>query len=148
MGDHGELEMYVRRAIESGLTTAQLTEALTHLGFYAGWGKATTAIRAVARAISTTGVPARSRETAPLDACLAAFRVFAVAAKLGHVTGLLAMFAAELAVPSVRRHDAGARGMGALRTRRSSVHGSVHIGSSRGEFIGLSWPSDSRPAVR
>lgn len=38
-------------AIESGLTRAQITEALTHLGFYAGWGRATSAITAVTRAL-------------------------------------------------------------------------------------------------
>lgn len=44
MGDDDQLELYVRRALESGLTSAQITEALTHLGFYAGWAKATRAI--------------------------------------------------------------------------------------------------------
>jgi 4-carboxymuconolactone decarboxylase len=47
MGDDDELEFYVRRGLESGLTRAQIIEALTHLGFYAGWGKATKAITAV-----------------------------------------------------------------------------------------------------
>lgn len=47
MGDADQLDLYVHRAIESGLTRAQLVEALTHLGFYAGWPKATKAITAV-----------------------------------------------------------------------------------------------------
>jgi 4-carboxymuconolactone decarboxylase len=47
MGDADQLDLYVHRAIESGLTRAQLIEALTHLGFYAGWPKATKAITAV-----------------------------------------------------------------------------------------------------
>ena len=37
--------VYLRRGVESGLTRAQITEALTHLGFYAGWAKATKAMR-------------------------------------------------------------------------------------------------------
>jgi len=45
------LEFYLRRGIESGLTGAQITEAVTHLGFYAGWGKATKAMTAVARTL-------------------------------------------------------------------------------------------------
>ena len=44
MGDDDELEPYLRRATENGLPRAQITEALTHLGFYAGWAKATRAI--------------------------------------------------------------------------------------------------------
>ncbi len=38
MGDDDQLELYVRRGLESGLTRAQIAEAMTHLGFYAGWG--------------------------------------------------------------------------------------------------------------
>ena len=41
MGDDDQLDVYLRRAIAGGLTRAQITEALTHLGFYAGWAKAT-----------------------------------------------------------------------------------------------------------
>ncbi len=44
-----ELEMYVRRGLESGLTGAQIAEAVTHVAFYAGWSKATTAMKVVAR---------------------------------------------------------------------------------------------------
>ena len=51
MGDDDQLDLYLRRAIESGLTRNQITEALTHLGFYAGWPKATRAITAVTRSL-------------------------------------------------------------------------------------------------
>jgi 4-carboxymuconolactone decarboxylase len=47
-GDDDQLEAYVRRGLESGLTRAQIAEAVTHLGFYAGWGKATRAMAAIA----------------------------------------------------------------------------------------------------
>jgi 4-carboxymuconolactone decarboxylase len=50
-GDNDLLEFYLRRGIESGLTGVQITEAVTHLGFYAGWGKATRAMTAVARSL-------------------------------------------------------------------------------------------------
>jgi 4-carboxymuconolactone decarboxylase len=52
MGDDDQLDVYLRRGIESGLTRAQIAEALTHLGFYAGWAKATKAMTAVARTLS------------------------------------------------------------------------------------------------
>jgi 4-carboxymuconolactone decarboxylase len=51
MGDDDQLDFYLHRGLESGLTRAQITEALTHLGFYAGWGRATKAITAAARTL-------------------------------------------------------------------------------------------------
>jgi len=44
-----ELEVYLRRGLESGLTGAQISEAVTHVAFYAGWSKATRAMRAITR---------------------------------------------------------------------------------------------------
>jgi 4-carboxymuconolactone decarboxylase len=49
MGEGDQLDGYLRRGVESGLTRAQITEALTHLAFYAGWSKATRALTAVTR---------------------------------------------------------------------------------------------------
>jgi 4-carboxymuconolactone decarboxylase len=49
MGDDDQLEFYLRRGFESGLTGDQIVEVVTHLGFYAGWGKATTAMTAISR---------------------------------------------------------------------------------------------------
>jgi 4-carboxymuconolactone decarboxylase len=48
-----ELEMYLRRGLENGLTVAQIGEAVTHVAFYAGWSKATKAIRAATRVLGT-----------------------------------------------------------------------------------------------
>jgi 4-carboxymuconolactone decarboxylase len=47
MGDDDQLELSVRRGIDGGLTQSQINEALTHLGFYAGCGKATKALAVV-----------------------------------------------------------------------------------------------------
>jgi 4-carboxymuconolactone decarboxylase len=49
MGDDDQLEFYLRRGLESGLTRDQIVEAVTHLGFYAGWGKATKTMTAISR---------------------------------------------------------------------------------------------------
>lgn len=49
MGDDDQLEFYLRRGRDSDLTSAQVAEALTHLAFYAGWGKATNAIAAATK---------------------------------------------------------------------------------------------------
>ena len=51
MGDDDQLDFYLRRGLESGLTRDQIAEALTHVGFYAGWPKATRAIAAVTRSL-------------------------------------------------------------------------------------------------
>ena len=51
MGDDDQLDFYLRRGLESGLTRGQVTEALTHLGFYAGWSRATKAMTAVTRTL-------------------------------------------------------------------------------------------------
>jgi 4-carboxymuconolactone decarboxylase len=51
MGDDDQLDVYLRRGLESGLTRAQITEAVTHLGFYAGWTRATKAMTAVMRTL-------------------------------------------------------------------------------------------------
>ena len=48
-GDDDQLEFYLRRGLENGLTRDQIVEAVTHLGFYAGWGKATHAMTAISR---------------------------------------------------------------------------------------------------
>ena len=51
MGDDDQLDVYLRRGVESGLTREQIAEALTHLGFYAGWSKATKAMTAMTRTL-------------------------------------------------------------------------------------------------
>lgn len=49
MGDDDLLEPHLRRGLAAGLTREQLVEALTHLGFYAGFPKATKALNVLAR---------------------------------------------------------------------------------------------------
>lgn len=51
MGDDDQLDLYLRRGIESGLTRVEIAEALTQLGFYAGWPKAHKAIVAAGRSL-------------------------------------------------------------------------------------------------
>jgi 4-carboxymuconolactone decarboxylase len=51
MGDDDQLDFYLRRGLDSGLSRGQVTEALTHLGFYAGWTRATKAMTAATRTL-------------------------------------------------------------------------------------------------
>jgi Uncharacterized homolog of gamma-carboxymuconolactone decarboxylase subunit len=50
-GDIDLIEPYLRRGIEAGLTRDEIAEALTHLAFYAGWGKATRALTVVSETL-------------------------------------------------------------------------------------------------
>jgi 4-carboxymuconolactone decarboxylase len=51
MGDDDQLDVYIRRGVETGLTRAEIAEAFTHLGFYAGWPKATKAMTVVTKTL-------------------------------------------------------------------------------------------------
>jgi 4-carboxymuconolactone decarboxylase len=53
-GDDDQLAPYLRRSVENGVTPAEISEAFTHLAFYAGWPKA---IAASAVADKTLGSP-------------------------------------------------------------------------------------------
>ncbi len=49
LGDEGQLDVYLSHGLSTGLTRVQIAEALTHLAFYAGWSRASTAVAALAR---------------------------------------------------------------------------------------------------
>ena len=51
IGDDDQLDAYVRRGLDSGLTRTEIAEAVTHLGFYAGWSRATRALTAMTRSL-------------------------------------------------------------------------------------------------
>lgn len=50
-GDIDLLEPYLRRGVQAGLTRDEIAEALTHIAFYAGWGKATRALTVVTQTL-------------------------------------------------------------------------------------------------
>jgi 4-carboxymuconolactone decarboxylase len=50
-GNDDQLAFYLRRGVESGLTRAQIAEAVTHLAFYTGWGRATDVMTVVAKTL-------------------------------------------------------------------------------------------------
>ena len=51
-GDAAQLAFHVRRGLENGLTREEVTEAITHLAFYAGWPKALSALPVATRAMA------------------------------------------------------------------------------------------------
>ena len=47
-----QITFHLRKALENGLTKDELTEAITHLAFYAGWPNAMTAIIALKNVVA------------------------------------------------------------------------------------------------
>ncbi len=62
MGDAELLDPYLRRGVAAGLTRDQIAEAMTHLAFYAGWGKATKGLTVMARALPPAGPAAGQQQ--------------------------------------------------------------------------------------
>jgi 4-carboxymuconolactone decarboxylase len=60
-GDAAQLAFHVRRGLENGLTREEITEAITHLAFYAGWPKALSALPVAAGAMGEADAAATKR---------------------------------------------------------------------------------------
>ncbi|MPW22969.1 4-carboxymuconolactone decarboxylase [Paraburkholderia sp. CNPSo 3157] len=75
-------------ALDNGVTPAELSEIITHLAFYAGWGNAIAATGIAreifsARGIKPDQIPAASVDLLPLDEAAETKRAMAVAASAG-----------------------------------------------------------------
>lgn len=55
-GEAPALGYYAHQAIENGVTPSEISETITHLAFYAGWGKAMGAVGPVGDVFSARGV--------------------------------------------------------------------------------------------
>ncbi|MWD27440.1 4-carboxymuconolactone decarboxylase [Aquicoccus sp. SCR17] len=67
-----ELGRFVALALDAGVTPAEISETITHLAFYTGWGNATAAAEAAApvfeaRGVSAEDLPAVEADLLPLD---------------------------------------------------------------------------------
>lgn len=67
-----EMPYQILRALENGVTPTEISETITHLAFYAGWGNASVAVAAAApifaaRNISATDLPGAEVEPLPLN---------------------------------------------------------------------------------
>jgi 4-carboxymuconolactone decarboxylase len=51
-----ELPFHLKRALENGVTREELSEAITHLAFYAGWPPASTAVGIARKVFEEAGV--------------------------------------------------------------------------------------------
>ncbi|WP_252107944.1 MULTISPECIES: carboxymuconolactone decarboxylase family protein [unclassified Halomonas] len=70
--DAAELTYHFNLALDNGVEPGEITELITHLAFYSGWGNATSATELLApvfeeRGISSDDVPGEEVELLPLD---------------------------------------------------------------------------------
>ncbi|MBN9889878.1 carboxymuconolactone decarboxylase family protein [Salipiger abyssi] len=68
----GALADHIALALDAGVTPAEISETITHLAFYTGWGNATAAAEAAApvfaeRGIAAADLPGADPELLPLD---------------------------------------------------------------------------------
>ena len=70
-GQTEQMPFHVNRAMDTGLTEAQLSEVVTHLGFYAGWPRAMSAVPVVQKILAERAKPA----TAQAGTTVAAIRI-------------------------------------------------------------------------
>ena len=83
-----ELPFYLNRALDSGVKAAEISEMITHLAFYAGWGNATAAAAAAkdvfaARQTGSDQLPTVSPSPLPLDEAAEADRAKRVGEQFG-----------------------------------------------------------------
>ena len=83
-----ELPFYLGLALDNGVKPAEISEAITHLAFYAGWGNATSAVAAAkdvfaARKIGADQLPPASPTLLPLNEAAEADRAKRVGEQFG-----------------------------------------------------------------
>lgn len=96
-----ELSPQLDRALDNGVKPGELSELITHLAFYAGWGNAMSAIAAAKvvfehRKIGTDQLPEASPKLLPLDEASEAKRAESVAASAGPISQGLVKYTGEL----------------------------------------------------
>jgi 4-carboxymuconolactone decarboxylase len=85
-----EMPYYLNLALDNGATPAEISEVITHLAFYSGWGNAMSAVAAAKdvfaqRKIGTDQLPSASPRLLPLGEAAEAQRAARVAEQFGKV---------------------------------------------------------------
>lgn len=85
-----EMPYYFNLALENGVKPAELSEIITHLAFYSGWGNAMSAVAAARdafqkRGVTTKQLPPASGELLPLDEAAETQRAASVQQNFGTV---------------------------------------------------------------
>jgi 4-carboxymuconolactone decarboxylase len=92
---------YVNKALDNGVSAAEVSEIVTHLAFYAGWSNAFFAVEIVKdifveRGIGADQLPEASPQLLPLDEEAEAKRATGVQANFGDVSPGIVHYTAEV----------------------------------------------------
>ena len=96
-----EMPRYLDLALDSGVKPGEISEVVTHLAFYSGWGNAMAAVAAARdvfarRGIGADQLPAASPELLPIDQAAEARRAAGVAQQVGPVAPGLEQFTTDV----------------------------------------------------
>lgn len=96
-----EMPFYLRLALDSGVKPAEISELITHLAFYSGWGNATAAAAAAKRVYDERGigidqVPGAEVDPLPLNEAAERQREQAVGENFGSVAPGVVQYTTEV----------------------------------------------------
>jgi 4-carboxymuconolactone decarboxylase len=96
-----EMPHHLGLALDNGVRPGELSEIITHLAFYSGWGNAMSAVAAAREAFALRGIggdqlPAASPELLPLDERAESQRAASVARDVGPVVPGLERFTTDV----------------------------------------------------
>jgi 4-carboxymuconolactone decarboxylase len=96
-----ELPDQLNRALDNGLDPREISEIITHLAFYSGWGNAMLAVAAARRVFAARGIgfdqlPSASPRLLPLDEAAEADRAARVEQQLGAVVAGLVQYTTDV----------------------------------------------------
>jgi 4-carboxymuconolactone decarboxylase len=96
-----EQERYVELALENGVRASEVSEVITHLAFYAGWGNAMAALPAAKavfdrRGIPRSDLPAARPDLLPVDEAAEAQRATSVEQSTGPISPGLVEFTRDV----------------------------------------------------
>jgi 4-carboxymuconolactone decarboxylase len=96
-----DMPYYITRALDNGVKPAEISELITHLAFYSGWGNAVSAVDVAKdvfakRGIRTHQLPAPSPKLLPLDDAAEAEREKRVAGQFGDVSSGVVQYTTDI----------------------------------------------------
>ena len=96
-----EMPRYLDLALDSGVRPGEISEVVTHLAFYSGWGNAMAAVAAARDVFARRGIvadqlPPASPELLPIDQAAEARRAASVAQQVGPVAPGLEQFTTDV----------------------------------------------------
>lgn len=96
-----EMPFHFRRALDNGVTPKEISEIITHLAFYSGWGNANSAVAIVKEVFAERGIgpdqlPAVSPKLLPIDRVAEDRRAASVQENAGPVSPGLVYFTGKV----------------------------------------------------